>query len=124
VQPQRGLLKKYKREYVSYGAMKARCGCTSDTSFKDYGGRGITVCDRWLGPGGFVNFILDMGRRPEGKTLDRRNPEGNYEPNNCRWASARTQVNNRRCSYTKEELAVLQTEAESLGYDPLENDML
>ncbi|MGA7917437.1 MAG: hypothetical protein WCA00_19540 [Candidatus Acidiferrales bacterium] len=97
---------------MSYSAMKARCLCKTSESYKHYGGRGIKICDRWLGPGGFVNFVKDMGRRPEGKTLDRRNPESDYTPDNCRWASQKTQINNRRCSYSPEELAVMQEAAE------------
>ncbi len=52
-----------------------------------YGGKGIKVCDRWLGKNGFVNFLDDMGKRPDGTTLDRINVKGNYEPDNCRWAT-------------------------------------
>ena len=59
-----------------------------------------------------MNFLKDMGKRPEGKTLDRRNPEGDYTPENCRWASPKTQTDNRRCNYTDEELKVMQEEAE------------
>ena len=92
--------------------MKMRCLCETNDSYKHYGGRGIKICDRWLGPGGFVNFLKDMGRRPEGKTLDRRNPQGDYTPENCRWASDKTQNANRRCNYTEEELKVLQEAAD------------
>jgi hypothetical protein len=100
-------------EFTSWGAMKSRCLCENNESFEHYGGRGIKVCDRWLGPNGFVNFVKDMGRRPEGKSLDRRNPEGDYEPDNCRWASRSTQTANRRCNYTDKDLKVLQEEAEA-----------
>jgi hypothetical protein len=66
--------------------------------YSRYGGRGITVCDRWLVPGGqgFLNFIADMGPRPVGKTLDRENPNGHYNPSNCRWADNDTQHANQR----------------------------
>jgi hypothetical protein len=73
--------------------------------YQHYGGRGITVCDRWLGPNGFINFLMDMGPRPEGMTLDQKNVMGNYCADNCRWADAKTQQANRRCNMTPEELA-------------------
>jgi len=67
-------------------------------NYEDYGGRGITICERWLGENGFIHFLQDMGRRPKGMSLDRINVNGNYEPGNCRWATAEVQVHNRRCS--------------------------
>lgn len=67
-------------------------------AYEIYGGRGIRVCERWLlGDGqGFKNFIDGMGPRPSGKTLDRINPQGHYEPTNCRWATAKDQHDNQR----------------------------
>jgi hypothetical protein len=82
--------------YVSYWAMRSRCFHSKNIDYKFYGGRGITVCERWLGKQGFINFLADMGPRPRGKTLDRKNPNGNYEPGNCRWATNHTQAKNKR----------------------------
>ena len=76
--------------------MKKRCLDPSSHNYRNYGGRGITICDRWLDRQGFDNFLADMGERPEGKTLDRRNNVGDYEPGNCRWATSSEQNSNRR----------------------------
>lgn len=73
--------------------MLQRCGNPNNARFADYGGRGISVDIRWKL---FDNFLADMGVRPEGKTLDRINVDGNYEPSNCRWASAYEQAHNKR----------------------------
>jgi hypothetical protein len=73
----------------------------------------VAVCDRWRDKeNGFSNFLADMGPRPEGMTLDRENPLGNYEPGNCRWATAKEQFENRACMYSEEELAELQRQAD------------
>lgn len=84
--------------YKAYHAMLDRCRNPNNTHYEYYGGRGITVCDRWLGTRGFPNFLEDMGERPEKMTLDRIDNNGNYEPNNCRWATKHTQQFNQRKS--------------------------
>lgn len=71
--------------------MRDRCNYPTNGNYEWYGGRGISVCDRWAE---FSEFLADMGERPEGKTLDRIDPDGNYEPNNCRWATPKEQRNN------------------------------
>jgi hypothetical protein len=73
--------------------MKSRCHYPGAINYWLYGGRGITVCPRW---NKFVNFLDDMGVRPDGKTLDRINPDGDYEPSNCRWATPKEQMENQR----------------------------
>jgi hypothetical protein len=83
-------------EYRSWAAAKTRCTNVRSRQFPDYGGRGITFCARWRGSEGFVNFLTDMGVRPAGTSLDRINNDGNYEPGNCRWATNKQQVDNRR----------------------------
>ncbi len=82
--------------YRIWAAMKQRCFNPHSSKYECYGGRGIKVCKRWAGKNGFKNFLDDMGERPKGKELDRRNNDGNYEPNNCRWVSIRKNRNNTR----------------------------
>ena len=84
--------------YNTYYGMKGRCLQENDKDYPRYGGRGITICDRWLGVDGFFNFIEDMDERPKGYTLDRKDTNSDYTPNNCRWADAHTQSGNKRNS--------------------------
>jgi hypothetical protein len=81
--------------YISWTGMKSRCFNKRQPNFQHYGAKGVTVCNRWLQ---YENFLADMGERPVGKTLDRIDPVGNYEPNNCRWATPMEQTHNRRMS--------------------------
>lgn len=84
-------------EHRSWQAMLARCNNPEHHAHRNYGGRGIRVCDRWSGDEGYTAFLSDMGRRPKGTTLDRYpNKDGNYEPGNCRWATPRQQLRNTR----------------------------
>ncbi len=73
----------------------SRCRATSGIYFKDYGSRGISVCERWTT---FVNFLADMGERQVGTSIDRINNDGNYEPGNCKWSTRSEQMRNTRNS--------------------------
>lgn len=90
-------------EYRAWRSMRVRCSSPNCPSFRHYGGRGITVCDRWMNS--FESFIKDMGLRPDGKSLDRIDNNGNYEPGNCRWATLETQANNKRPKLRIEEFS-------------------
>ena len=82
-----------RQEFSRWRTMIRRCTDPAADSFEYYGARGISVCDRWLD---FGSFFADMGPAPDGKTLDRINPDGNYEPANCRWATSLEQASNKR----------------------------
>jgi hypothetical protein len=76
--------------------MKARCKNPKHPEYHNYGGRGIKVCDRWKQVGGFQNFINDMGKRPEGMSIDRIDNDRGYSPENCRWTTSVVQSQNKR----------------------------
>lgn len=105
--------------YVNWAAMISRCYDLKASRYKMYGGRGITVCERWFD---FWNFLEDMGERPDGMTsIDRIDSGGNYEPGNCRWADpkmqARNTSDNRMITYQGETMCVAEA-AERVGLDP------
>lgn len=84
----------YTKTYKAWVSMKGRCNNPKAGSYKHYGGRGISVCSKWMES--FEAFLADMGECPDNYSLDRINVEGNYEPANCRWADRITQANNTR----------------------------
>lgn len=79
--------------YQSWKHMRSRCLVRSNKDFHHYGGRGISICERW---NDYANFLSDMGEKPAGLTLDRINVDDNYCPENCRWATRKEQTANRR----------------------------
>jgi hypothetical protein len=82
--------------YNSFQAMRRRCLDPNREQYSAYGGNGITVCERWRGKDGFVNFLADLGERPAGTSLGRFGDVGNYEPGNVAWQTLAEQVANRR----------------------------
>ena len=81
------------RVFKIWVGMLSRCNNAKTPNYKNYGGRGIKVCDRWAS---FENFFADMGHPPEGFEIDRQDNDGNYEPSNCQWLSVKENSRNRR----------------------------
>lgn len=104
------------KERSSYRNMMSRCNNPKATGYNFYGGRGIKVCERWQQS--FEAFLEDMGPRPEGHSIDRVDPDGDYEPSNCRWADWKTQGNNKTDNHSithNGETKTLQEWADEFG---------
>lgn len=104
--------------YTVWQGMRRRCLTPTYRQWSDYGGRGITICDRWES---FETFVADMGERPRGYTLDRVDNDGPYSPENCRWASRKEQQLNRRNTIyvdVRGEAYRLQDLADVSGHKP------
>lgn len=105
-------------QWHAWQSMRQRCENPNDPAYKNYGGRGIKVCDRW---GSYANFIADMGLRPPGYELDRRDNDGDYTPDNCQWVSKKANRNNKRNNRVVEwcgESMPVTAWAEKLGIHP------
>ena len=101
------------RIYWIWASMRQRCSNPNHVAYPNYGGRGISVCERWRW---FQNFYADMGDPPPGKSLNRIDNNGNYAPGNCEWATATEQARNRRPNRKRcSTLAELQRYADSLA---------
>lgn len=106
--------------YLTWSRMHERCENKNHQAYARYGGRGITVCNRWSGTDGFFNFVSDMGDKPKRTTLDRKDNNKGYYPENCQWADAKKQnrnrSNNRLLTYNN-EIMCMSAWAEKLGKD-------
>jgi hypothetical protein len=83
--------------YSLHHSLLLRCRCPTASNYKYYGARGIKVCERWQGPSGFLNFLSDMGPRPSAMhSVERKDTDGHYTPENCHWATSEEQAQNKR----------------------------
>lgn len=106
-------------EWLTWASMYRRCYLPSQPNYKDYGAKGVTVCDEWRGPGGYERFLAEVGRRPSPEhSIDRIDSSLGYQPGNCRWATSQEQNRNRsrtRWIEVDGERLCLQDWADRLG---------
>ena len=97
------LTRQYRHEYAIWVAMNQRCSNRRSQGYRYYGKRGIKVCKRWKGTGGFKHFLTDVGPQPfERASLNRKNNNGNYKPSNAAWSDPKTQARNMRSNHVIE----------------------
>lgn len=104
-----------RKTYLIWKKMRGRCQCPTDQGYSDYGGRGIAICHRWQD---YAAFESDMGLCPSGHSIERKNVNGNYEPDNCEWLPKRLQSRNRRDTryvVLDEKMLSLAAACESIG---------
>lgn len=102
-------------EFKTWDSIKQRCNNPNNDAYKNYGGRGITVCNRWLSS--FENFLSDIGKRPfQNAQIDRVDNNGNYEPTNCRWTTAKENTRNRRSTKINIDIAQDIRRVYMMGY--------
>ena len=97
---------KINRTYHIWHQMKQRCFNPKTPRYSSYGGRGVTICKRWLK---YENFLADMGEAPTNKSIDRIRNNGNYKPDNCQWATSKQQQNNTRSNFNIEYQGITKT---------------
>ena len=112
--PMRSHMMTNTRTYISWKSMVQRCTYPKHKSWQNYGGAGIKVCESWMG--NFENFLKDMGKRPEGMSLDRIDSLGDYTPENCKWSTPTEQAANRATSVFLETPAGIKTIAEAARF--------
>jgi len=103
------------RTYTIWSGMKQRCLNPKSHAWKYYGGKGITVCERWRCEDGYCNFVDDMGHPPDGMSIDRIDNLKGYSPENCRWATAKEQIQNRSAAGPKPDPGSLRQKAKAAG---------